>query len=215
MTRHPMRLGVLLLTLACVSCRLAEPADRGEFALIVRDQTTMTDEYVRTPGVLEGIARPRASGAKFGWARYRVEFSVSGDVSRSELSLGRVGTTPDSTPVGTYTITFGPDWIVEEWPNRPPTRVPYIRGTVPVFAPSIAMLQEAVLRARTVADGGEAEVPIYPVLSDAKVEHASLRRVAPDVIAFAWGNARTEYVVRDGKIMRGQSSDGAFVTVRR
>lgn len=192
-----------------------EPIDRGAFALVVRGDTTVVDEFVRTGNLLEGVVRPRLRGAKFGWARYRVEFSPSGEATRSQLSIGRVGTSPDSAPVSTQAITFGPDFIVEEWPNRMPTRVPYTRGAVPLFDPSIAMLQEVVRRARRISPSmRELGVPVYPVLADAKMERVRVRWIARDTVSIAWGDSPgARYVVSNWKILSGQNGD--FITVRR
>jgi hypothetical protein len=194
---------------------LVRVIDSGSFALVVRGDTTVVDEFVRRASLLEGVVRPRVRGAKFGWARYRVEFSRSGEVTRSELSLGRVGTSPDSPPVWTHAITFGPDSIVEEWPNRPPTRAPYVRGVIPLFGPSIAMLQEIVRRARRMSPSMlEIGVPVYQVLATAKTEHVPVRWVTRDTVIIARGdNPEARYVVSNWKILSGQSGD--FITIRR
>jgi len=192
-----------------------EPIDSGAFALVVRGDTTLVDEFVRRGNLLEGVVRPRVSGAKFGWARYRVEFSPSGEVTRSQLSLGRVGTSPDFAPVSTHEITFGPDSIAEEWPNRAPTRVPYVRGTVPLFAPSIAMLQEVVRRAVRISPARrELGVPVYRVLANAKLERVRVRWIARDTVTIAWGDSpEARYAVSGWKIVSGRN--GGFFTVRR
>ena len=189
--------------------------DSGAFALVVRGDTTVVDEFVRRANSLEGLVRTRRTGAKFGWARYRVEFSMSGEVTRSQLSLGRIGTSPDSPPVGTHAITFGPDSIVEEWPNRAPTRAPYVRGVIPLFGPSIAMLQEVVRRARrTSPSQREIGIPVYQVLVNAKVDRVPIRWIGRDTVIIARGDPpETRYVVNGWKILGGQNGD--FITIRR
>lgn len=188
--------------------------DSGSFAVIVRGDTTVVDEFVRKVNVLEGIVRTRRRGAKFGWARYRVEFSRSGEVARSQVSLGRVGTSPHSPAVGTYAITFA-DSIVEEWPNRAPTRAPRVRGVILLFGPSVAMLQEVVRRARRTSPSmRERGIPVYQVLVDAKVTYVPVRWISRDTILIALADsAGTRYAVSDWKILSGQSGD--FITVRR
>jgi len=189
--------------------------DSGTFALVVHGDTTVVDEFVRRANLLEGVVRTRRRDAKFGWARYRVEFARSGEVTRSQLSLGRVGTSPDSPPVSAHAITFGPDSIVEEWPNRPPTRAPYVRGVIPLFSPSIAMLQEVVRRARRMSPSQlEIGVPVYQVLVNAKIEHVPVRWITRDTVIIARGdNPEARYVVSNWKILSGQSGD--FITIRR
>jgi hypothetical protein len=188
--------------------------DSGAFALVVRGDTTVVDEFVRRADLLEGVVRTRQPRAKFGWARYRVEFSRSGEVTRSQLSFGRVGTSPDSPPASTHAITFGP-FIVEEWPNRAPTRAPHVRGVIPLFSPSIAMLQEVVRRARRMSPSQlEIGVPVYQVLVNAKIEHVPVRWITRDTVIIARGdNPEARYVVSNWKILSGQSGD--FITIRR
>ena len=191
------------------------PIDSGSFALVVHGDTTLVDEFVRRANLLEGIVHTRRPGAKFGWARYRVEFSRSGEASRSQLSLGRVGTSPDSPPVSTHAITLGPESIVEEWPNRPPTRAPYVRGVIPLFSPSIAMLQEIVRRASRMSPPlREIGVPVYPVLADAMVDHVPIRWIGRDTVVIARGDPPgARYVVSGWKILSGKNGD--FLTIRR
>jgi hypothetical protein len=188
--------------------------DSGSFAYVVRGDTTVVDEFVRRPNLLEGVVRTRRPGAKFGWARYRVEFSRSGEVTRSQLSLGRVGTSTDSPPVSTHAITFGPS-IMEEWPNRSPTRAPNVRGVIPLFGPSIAMLQEVVRRARRMsASQLEIGVPVYQVLANAKIEHVPVRWITRDTVIIARGDPPgTRYAVSNWKILSGKNGD--FITIRR
>ena len=188
--------------------------DSGAFALVVRGDTTVVDEFVRTTSLLEGVVRTRRRGAKFGWARYRIEFSRSGEVTRSQVSLGRVGTSPDSPPVSTHSITFGPS-IVEEWPNRTPTRAPNVRGVIPLFGPSIAMLQEVVRRARRMSPSMlEIGVPVYQVLVNAKVDRVPIRWIGRDTVIIARGDTSgARYVVNGWKILSGQNGD--FITIRR
>ncbi|MFL5572011.1 MAG: hypothetical protein ACJ78R_00700, partial [Gemmatimonadaceae bacterium] len=66
--------------------------DSGSFVRVVRGDTVLVEEFARTSNSLEGVVRTRTRNAKFGWARYRVELSRSGEATRSVLSLGRVGT---------------------------------------------------------------------------------------------------------------------------
>jgi hypothetical protein len=189
--------------------------DSGSFALIVRGDTTVVDEFVRRENLLEGIVRTRKPGAKFGWARYRVEFSRSGEVTLSRLSLGRVGTSPNAPAVGTYAITFGPDSIVEQWPNRAPTRTPYVRGTIPLFSPSIAMLQEVVRRARRMSPSQrDLGVPVYQVLVKAEVTRVPVRWIGRDTVSIGQGDLpEMRYVASNWKILSGQNGD--FTIIRR
>jgi hypothetical protein len=188
--------------------------DSGVFARVVRGDTTTVDEFVRTTDLLHGVVRTRYKGAKFGWARYRVEFSPSGEAARAELSIGRVGTSLDSPAASNQTIIFGPDSIVEQWPNRSPTHVAYVRGTVPIFAPSIAMLQEVVRRASRMSPPlRELGVPVYHPLANAGIDRVRVRWITRDTVAvFSADGDGARYVVRGWKILSGR--DREFITVR-
>lgn len=188
--------------------------DSGVFARVVRGDTTIVEEFVRATNLLHGTIRMRNKRAKFGWARYRVEFSPSGEATRSELSIGRVGTSPDSSAAVNQTITFGPDSIVEQWPNRSPTRVAYVRGTVPIFGPSIAMLQEIVRRASRLSPAlREVGVPVYHPLTNASINRARVRWITRDTVTVWWAEGDgANYEVRGWKILGGR--DREFITVR-
>jgi hypothetical protein len=190
---------------------------RGTLALIVRGDTTVRDDYVRGDTTLQGTVRPLIRGAKFGWARYDVYFAPTGEVRRVVLSLGRVGTSPDSAPVSTHSTTFGPEFITEEWPNKPPTRIAYQHGAVPVFGPSIAMFQEVIRHARTLtAAKGTIDVAAYSLLNRSAVELIRVTWVAPDTAEVRWGDSpgMRYNVDAAGNILRGEGATGEFVTVR-
>ncbi len=192
-------------------------AHHGTLALIVRGDTTVRDNYARGDTVLQGTVRPLVRGAKFGWARYHVHFARTGEVRRVVLALGRVGTSPDSAPVSSHSTTFGPDSIIEEWPNKPPTSVAYQHGTVPVFGPSIAMFQEVIRRARALTGGkGTADVPLYSLLNRSAVDRVRVTWVARDTAEVLYGDSPSlrYHVDAAGNILRAQWASGEFVTVR-
>jgi hypothetical protein len=223
-TRRSLLLaGVIAAAATCSSPRSTprERADgtphRGTLALIVRGDTTVRDDYVRGDTTLQGTVRPLIRGAKFGWARYDVHFAHTGEVRRVVLSMGRVGTSPDSAPVSTHSTALGPDVITEEWPNKPPTSVAYQRGAVPVFGPSIAMFQEVIRRARALtAAKGTAEVPVYSLLNRSAVDLVRVTWVAPDTAEVRWRDSPgVRYNVdAAGNILRGQGASREFITVR-
>jgi hypothetical protein len=189
----------------------------GTLALIVRGDTTVRDEYVRGDTTLQGTVRPLVRGAKFGWARYDVHVGRTGEVRRVVLSLGRVGTSPDTVSVSTHSTTLGPDFITEEWPNKPPTSIAYQRGAVPVFGPSIAMFQEVIRRARTLSAAKRTvDVPMSSLLNRSAVDLIRVTWVTPDTAEVRWGDSPgVRYKVdAAGNILRGEGASGEFITLR-
>jgi hypothetical protein len=214
----------LLLVVGDVGCRATPPPtqdgeviDRGIFAFVVDGDTTVIDEYWRSATTLEGIVQPRRPGAKFGWARYHVVFSPAGDALRADLTLGRVGSSPQSAPVDSLTTTLGPGVITEEWPNRPPTQVNAERGAIPLFAPSIAMFQEVIRRAHRLSGRrDEIEIPLYSLLNRAEVQRVHVTWIMPDTASVSGGGYRdVRYVVDpSGRIVSAQTAKGEFTTIR-
>ncbi len=213
----------LALALACSGPRSTSQVradgtvDRGTLVLIVRSDMTVRDDYVRSDTALQGTVRPLIKGAKFGWARYDVRFARTGEVSRVRLSLGRVGVSPDSAPVSSHSTTLGPNVIIEQWPNKPPTSVAYQPGAVPVFGPSIAMFQEVIRRARAMTGAkGTAVVPVYSLLNRAALDPVRVTWVALDTAEVRWGDSPgVRYNVdAAGNIVRSGGASGEFITVR-
>ena len=194
-------------------------ADQGAFALLASGDTTVVEEFSRTPSVLEGLVRPQVRGAEFGWARYRVEFGPEGQPERAELQLGRVGTSPGSAASELWSVIIQDSALQETRADRPSTRRQVPVGTVPVFAPSMAMnhevIRQAILRG---GRNGSVEVPIYPVANVGGVQTVTVGWPAPDtaVVAFP-GEPGARFVVDEhGRVLGGETTalDRAFTTVR-
>jgi hypothetical protein len=119
--------------------------ERGVLGYVHEGDTTLIEEYTRTARTLEGIVRPQVQGAKFGWARYRVELGPSGTAERAVLEIGR--RSDESKPVRTWTATIGGGQVLETSSDGRTTRVAAAGSVVPFFPPSIAMFHEAVRQA--------------------------------------------------------------------
>jgi hypothetical protein len=218
-------LAVIVGPATSVACAPRQPApeprasahDNGSLVLIARGDTTVRDDYTRRDTLLRGTVQPLVRGAKFGWAYYEVRFDSSGEARRVTLSLGRVGTSPTSAAVSTFTTVLGTDFIVEEWPNKPATTTAYRLGAIPVFGPSIAMSQEITRRARQlISTGGTVDVPVYSLLDRSELSLARVRWLDESTMEVRYGDSPgTRYTVdRAGNILRGTTTNGEFVTVR-
>lgn len=184
---------------------------------MVRGDTTVLEEFSRTPRVLEGEVRPVVEGARFGWARYRVELGPGGEPERADLSLGRVGTSPDSPAAEVWSVVLRDGTLRETRPDRPAIlgRVP--AGTAPVFAPSMAMNQE-VVRQALLRSGrrGPVEIPIYPVATNGEVRVVTVSWPSPDTALVAQPGAPGSRfrVDEQGRILGGETPGGECGTVR-
>jgi hypothetical protein len=167
----------------------AADVERGVLGFLYEGDTTVIEEYTRTARTLEGIVRPQLAGAKFGWARYRVEFGRSGDVERAVLAMGR--RSDESKPVRTWTVTFhGREAeIVEDSRPASTRRLHAPEGAIPIFPPSMAMQLEVVRRAlRERTSGDHVDVPIMHIPTPIEVHHLTVRWPAPDTAAVSYGD---------------------------
>ena len=193
------------------------PAEQGAFARVVGGDTTVVEEFSRAPGVLEGLVRPQVRGAKFGWARYRVEFGPAGEPERADLWLGRVGTSPDSAAAGVWSVTIQDSSLQETRPDRPPIRRRVPVGTIPVFGPSMAMNHEAI-RLAVLRSGrsGSAEIPVYPMATDGGLVMVTVSWPSPDtaIVAYPGAPGARFAVDEQGRVSGSRSPGGEHVTVR-
>jgi hypothetical protein len=160
----------------------ADSSERGTLGFVFQGDTTVIEEYTRTRTTLSGIVRPRVRGAKFGWARYRVELAPSGDAERVVLEIGRRGNA--STPVRTWTATISGDEVVERADSGTTRRVSTGRPVVPVFGPSMAMYLEVIRRSHR-PDGRRAptEAVIYLLAGSGQHYRVRVEWPAPDTAA--------------------------------
>jgi hypothetical protein len=211
---------LLASSLACTAPRAVEDrtagGEHGSFAFVSGADTTLVDSYSRTVNVLTGVVQPRVSGARFGWARYRVEFSARYDTTRVVMVLGKAGTSPESLTADTFRTVITMDSIIEQWPNRAATRVVGEHGTIPFFPPSIAMFEEVLRRAHTQrSQAGEMRIPVYQLLSGGATDHVAVSSLAPDsAVVRSQGSRPARYEVdRPGRILSGVA-EGNLRTVR-
>lgn len=190
--------------------------ERGAFALLVRGDTTVVDEYTRTDELLEGEVHTRTPGAKFRRARYRVEFSEDGVVRRADLAFPREGDPAGAPPMARWTVTVQGETVEEQRTDRAPVRARAAPGLVPLFAPSIAMFQEVVLRAHRLTGGqGEARIATYAMAGAGRIDTVTVSWVHPDSVEVRYGGGPLRLAVdRRGGVLGGVTSDGELRTVR-
>ena len=179
-----------------------EELERGVLGLVAGNDTTVIEEYTRTHSTLQGIVRPQIRGAKFGWARYRVEFSPPGRAERATLAMGRRN--DEATVVGTWTVTIVGRQVTEVESRGGSSRVTAADGpVVPMFPPSMAMFNEVIRLAHQSGARGRTEVHVYPMASSGEVRTATVEWLAPDTAAVSYyGGPATHYAVdRRGRVL--------------
>jgi len=151
---------VLALTVAA-SATGAQDADRASFYLISRTAIGTTDTLIverrtRTPGQVTGEFLDHTAGGRL---TYTATIGSDGLITRLSTRLFR---TAADTVGEASQFTLGRDSIVVVRGSAAPVHVPGAVGTLIVINPSVAFLEQMVVRAR--AMGGErAQFPIFIV----------------------------------------------------
>jgi hypothetical protein len=208
----------MVLAAACGARGGSPPApDSGALALVVRGDTTVLEEFVRTGSSLEGTVVPRVRGARFGWARYRVEFGRGGAPVRAELHLGRAGTALGSEASSSWRVEIRDGVLEEQPPHGAPQRHSVPRGVVPVFAPSMAMHHEVIRQALLRGGRRTAEVAVYQLAGDGPVGTASVSWFDGEtaMVAYPAGSPAVRFRVgARGRVLGSETPDGEFRSVR-
>jgi hypothetical protein len=189
--------------------------EHGVLSLVVDGATTVIEEYTRSERVLEGIVRPHGAGAKFGWARYRVELGPAGDAQRAVLELGR--RSDESRPVRTWTVSIGDGEVIETSSDGTIRRVAAARPVVPFFPPSMVMFHEAIRQAhRFRASRGRAGVLVYPMASSGEAHPVTIEWPAPDTAAVSYNSGLPILYAVDtrGRLLGSRGRDGRHVVAR-
>jgi len=141
------------LTLATVLALRAVSAQQpSTFVMLMGNDTLAVERVTRTASRLDGDFSAPSRGAR---VRYVATLAADGTVPRFETWAYR-----GTDTAGTHaTMQLQGDSMVLELPGRT-VRLPTKHGAIVYFNPSMGLLEQAVIRARTI--GGKApEVPIF------------------------------------------------------
>lgn len=224
LSRRSGRLGrwILLAPLACApGCR--QPASTvpgggtGALAFLAGGDTTVVDEYLRTPEELNGEVRffsPDPGGAR-ARAEYRVRYRQDGRPESAHLTIGQVGPAGlASSEVHEWSATFGGDGTVMEVESGSGRWARAAAGAdaVPLFGPSIAMLEAVLLRARRTS---ATSLPVFHLAAGGRVDTAVIAWFLPDSVHLTIAGARGSYRLDEaGRIVSGAAAGEDLRTVR-
>jgi alpha-beta hydrolase superfamily lysophospholipase len=150
-----MRVSTLVLAgLAAAVARGAPAQQPSTFIMLMGSDTLAIEKVMRTAGHLDGDFSSPARGAR---VRYAATLNPDGTVPRMEMWAYR-----GSDTTGNHaTLQLQGDSMKIEMPGRS-LAFATKAGAVPYFNPSMGLLEQALMRARTLAGAGAtAEVPLF------------------------------------------------------
>lgn len=125
----------------------AQSPEQNAFYLISGKDTIIAERVTRTPGELRGEFLDRARGGRMEYVA-----TLSADASITKLAThyyrGAADTVGDRA-----TFEMAGDHVVAQMGAASPANVPSIAGALPIVNPSVAFLEQMVLRAKAISGG--------------------------------------------------------------
>lgn len=191
--------------------------DAGVLAFLADGDTVAVDEYQRTPEALSGSVRffGGASGQVQALATYRVDYDPQGRPDSAAVRITQLDShgSPrgDAREWRTFFAADGGAREVEHPGSRWMTAQPGT-GALPLFGPSMAMLESIVRRSRS---SGAARLPVFHLAAGARVDTATIGWPEPDSAIVTLVGVTTSYRVDPaGRLIEGSAGEGTLRTVR-
>jgi len=193
-------LGGLLALVAVSSVAQAQDMDRASFYLVsnsvISTDTLIAERRTRTPTEMSGELVDRVAGGR---VTYRA--TLGSDQLITRLTI-RVFRNAADTVGETSTVVLGADSIVVQRGAAAPVHMPGVRGTLVIVNPSIAFIEQMVVRARAMGGVG-AQFPIF-VVGAPQVVPLTVKFSGADsaVLTYAGATMRVA-VTRSGQVIGG------------
>ncbi|MFI5229373.1 MAG: alpha/beta hydrolase family protein, partial [Gemmatimonadales bacterium] len=177
-----------------LGAQTAQP-DRSSFYLLVRGDTIMDERVSRGPDRLEGEFRDRRGGR----VTYAASLDSLGLVTRLDMRTYRAGGDTVGEPA---TFVAGGDSLVARMGSAAPVHLPGAGGALLVLNPSVAFIEQMVLRAR-VLGGDSVSMPVF-VLGAPQPFVATVHRLSGDSVRLDYASASMRLALsREGRVIGG------------
>jgi uncharacterized protein len=195
-----MRLGRL-----CAAFVLSSPAglaaqqpapERASFYLLLRGDTIYEERSARTSAELTGEFRDRLRGAR---VSYTAALAPTALVTRIDMGTFRAR---GDTVGETASFVIAGDSLIARIGAAAPAHLPSATGALAIVNPSVAFMEQMVLRARAI--GGDSVSFLVFVLGAPQPIAAVVRRIAPDSVRLEYAGASMHLAVSpDGRVLGG------------
>jgi dienelactone hydrolase len=185
----------LLPSPAAAQAPLAIP-DRYSFYLTLGNDTIVAERVWRTASQLHGEFLDRRRGARL---EYLAALGSRAEITT--LAAHTYRTPSDTGEIATFRIDSND--VVAELGNGRRARIPGAPGLMPIINPSIAFIEQLVLRARALGAGATTTLPIWLVGSPQPAT-AALRFSGSDSVVIDYANVSMHLALSpDGHVMGG------------
>lgn len=181
--------------------------ERASFYLLLHGDTIVEERSARTPTELSGELRDRLRGAR---VSYTAALAPSALVTRIDLRTYRAG---GDTAGEKASFVIDRDSLVAQIGSAAPVHHPSALGALAIVNPSVAFMEQMVLRARVL--GGDSVSLAVFVLGAPQPIAAIVRRVAPDSVRLEYGAASIRVAVSpEGRVLGGVMPAQGITIVR-
>lgn len=188
-------LAAFVTTTAPHAARAQQP-ERSSFYLLLHGDTIFDERAARTPTELSGEFRDRLRGAH---VTYTATLNSSALVTKVDLRTFR---TVGDTAGDPASFTFQGDTVTARVGQAAPTKFPAGGGAVALLNPSVAFIEQLVLRARALGTD-PASVPVF-IIGAPQPFPGTVRRLGPDSVRVQYASASMDLAVSPtGRVLGG------------
>jgi uncharacterized protein len=185
---------LLVLSLFAHSARAQ---DRVTYYLVAGNDTIMAERVTRTATGFSGELADRVRGSRVTYAAT----VVARTALITELTT-RVFRTSLDTVGDRASFTIGGDSVMARMGNAAPAHIPAAPATLPLLNPSVAFIEQVMMRARAIAGTG-AQIPIL-IIGAPQPFSAAVRWVGADSAVLQYAGVTMELAVSpEGRVLGG------------
>lgn len=184
----------------------SQESERASFAVVIGKDTLTAERFTRTSTELSGEVVDRVRGGRI---RYRATLGAQGLITRLEMRTMR---NPTDT-VGQFgTFTFGGDSMIAQIGNATPAHVPVARSVLAIVNPSVAFMEQMLIRARAIG-GDTAAFPIF-VLGAPQSIPLTVTRIGRDSVRLDYAGISARLAASDARVLGGAIPGQGITLVR-
>jgi dienelactone hydrolase len=216
----PRRPGLAIAALTLLAARAAlAQSDTSYITLQVGNDTIAVERVVRAPGRMDGELVFRSMNARW---NYGAALGADGLVTRLDNAFRYATSAPDSPPAQSAVLAFTGDSVIVDIFNpgaaKITQRLASKAGAMPFINPSFALIELAVMRARSVGWGSggpdSVTIPLFAV-SGGQTFGTTVTRLGADSVVVNLANAVSRLKVdASGQILGGSVPSQGLAIVR-